>query len=75
MGGARNGVRRFVSWVTGVVPFAAARRLLLAGILSARICAIRAGVQLSKRSLAVAFIIVSLANALHFGNALGLPCC
>ena len=75
MGGARNGVRRFVSWVTGVVPFAIARRLLLAGIMSARIYAIRAGVQLSKSSLAVAFVIVSLASALHFGNALGLSCC
>ena len=75
MRGTWNGVRRFVGRATGVAPFAAACRLLLAGIVSARIRAIRAGIQLSKSSLAVAFVIVLLANALHFGNTLGLPCC
>lgn len=75
MRGTWNGVRRFVGRATGVAPFAITRRLLLAGIMSARIRTIRAGIQLSKSSLAIAFAIVSLANALHFGNTLGLPCC
>ena len=75
MRGTRNGVRRFAGRAMGVVPFAAACRLLLAGIMNARIRTIRAGIQLSKRSLAVAFGIVPLANVLHFGNALGLSRC